>query len=135
MKASTTLSAQARIFLTYAAADRRFAAEVADALELLGAKVSSFDSMANGDQYNDAIRRAIRESDAVVVPLGRLSAPDDLPANVIFEIGAAAGAGRAIYVVSRDVSTRLPFDVPHLNILPMNRIDEIVRKAELRELE
>jgi hypothetical protein len=134
MKSNGAVKAQPKVFLTFAAADRVFAGDVADSLRLLGAKVSSFASVASGDTYTDAIRRAIQRSNAVVIPLGQVSRRGELPANVLFEIGAAIGAGREIYVVSRDVAARLPFEVPRLHVLPLSRIDEIIRELETEDV-
>jgi hypothetical protein len=130
MKSSTTVKAPPKIFLTYDPADKPFAAEVSAVLARLGADVSSFDSISAGEQYGEPIRKAIRSSDAVVLPLEPRSRRSELPANVLFELGAATAADRAIYLVSRDASVRLPFELPRLQILPMTRINEILLRYE-----
>ena len=50
------------------------------------------------------------------------------PASVLFEIGAAVGAEKPIYVIVDRPSGKLPFGAPGLQVLPLNRLDEIARK-------
>jgi len=80
-----------------------------------------------GGEYTAAVRTAVRQSAAMVAILPDVSRRHDIPANVLFEIGAAVGARKPIYVVVGDSSAKLPFGAPDLHVLPITRLDEIAR--------
>jgi hypothetical protein len=119
---------QHEVFFSFALSDRKFAGEVADELRRSGLFVVQMSDLGAAGEYNDQVRRALRRSAAVVVPLPNLSARHDVPASVLFEIGAAVGAEKPIYVIVDQPSGKLPFGAPGLQILPLNRLDEIARK-------
>lgn len=79
-------------------------------------------------KYTEEIRKALRRSAAVVVALPNVSAKLEIPASVLFEIGAAIGAEKPIYVIVDRGSGKLPFGAPGLQMLPLSRLDEIARK-------
>jgi hypothetical protein len=116
--------------LSFALTDREFASQVLDNLTRAGLQVQQMDNLAPTGQYTDAVRTAIRRSDAVVVALSEVASGRSIPASVLFEIGAAAGAGKPIFVVVDNLAEKLPFNVPHLRVFPTNRIDEIPRLLE-----
>jgi hypothetical protein len=91
------------------------------------------DERSSEREYDDTVRTALRQSAAVVAVLSGASRRHDMPANVLFEIGAAIGARKPIYVVVDDASAKLPFGAPDLRVLPLNRLDEVAR--ELAPLE
>jgi nucleoside 2-deoxyribosyltransferase len=120
-----------QVFLTYALADREFADEVTRELALSGLNCVSMNEFSADGEYTEAIRKAVRQSAAVVAILSGVSRRHDVPANVLFEIGAAIGARKPIYVVVDDPSIRLPFGAPDMHVLPITRIDEIARHLSI----
>lgn len=118
-----------QVFVIYALADRLLADRIIASLSGAGLTVAGFRHTAptddHGGAYDDRARRAIQSSDAVVVVLSRATAGAPLPASVLFEMGAALGAGKATYVVTEDATVTLPFLISRLRVLPANRIDEV----------
>lgn len=98
---------------------------VTDALKRAGLKTVRMDDLEPRGEYSDAVREALHESDAIVTVLSRISDRDPIPASVLFEIGAAVGAEKQIFVVVDEMTGRLPFHVAHLQVLPLTRIGEI----------
>jgi TIR domain len=123
----TNVKIQRQIFLSFAPSDRRLAGQVADDLRRTGLTVVSMEDLGPGE-YSDAVRRALTESDAVVTVLSGVSDRIGLPASVVFEIGAAVAAGKRIFLVTGMATFRLPFVASQLEILPINRIEEIASK-------
>jgi nucleoside 2-deoxyribosyltransferase len=122
---SATVKTQPQIFLSFARSDRALAEKVNGALREAGVKVVRMDELRAGGEYTNSVREALHESDAVVVALSSVSRRHDVPASVLFEIGAAVGAAKRIFVVVEDATTKLPFTAPQLEILPANRVNEI----------
>lgn len=116
------------IFLSYSLHDRHLADDVARVLAGSGLTVVRMSDLEPGGEYTDSIRRALRKSAAVVVVLSQVSRRRELPASVLFEVGAAVGADKPIFVVIDEPSAKLPFNVPHLEVLPTTRIEEIAHR-------
>jgi hypothetical protein len=117
-----------QIFLSFAAIDRLQADRVTMSLNAAGFAVVGFEDVTSGEVYNDAVRQAMGKSIAVVVPMASSLRGTVLPSGVLFEIGAAMGAGKPIYViVEEDARATVPFSVPGMRVLPESRVDEIAR--------
>ena len=125
---ATAATARKQVFISFSPPDREMAAQVARDLRSAGLKTVSMDQLDTHGEYTDSVRSALGESDAIVTVLRRVSNREQIPASVLFEIGAAVGAGKYIFVVVGEMSGRLPFNVPHLQVLPLNRIGEIATK-------
>jgi hypothetical protein len=116
-----------KVFLSFAWSDKELAADLSDSLERAGLHVTRVDEVAPRGQYSDRLRDAVRESAAVVVFLSDVVRRRDIPASVLFEIGAAVGANKPIYVVVERMTEKLPFNAPDLHVLPLNRAQEIAQ--------
>jgi hypothetical protein len=125
---SVNIRTRPQIFLSFALSDRELAEKVDLALREAGVKVVRMDKLGGHVGYTDVVRNALHKSDAVVVALSNISRRHDVPASVLFEIGAAVGAEKRIFVVVEEPTTKLPFTAPHLEILPANRVSEIAEK-------
>jgi hypothetical protein len=128
MSTEVALKTQPQVFLSFSLSDRQFASTVADELQRAGLSVVRMSDLGAGDEYTEEVRGALRRSAAVVVALPEVSSRHDVPASVLFEIGAAVGAEKPIYVIVDRPSTKLPFGAPGLQVLPLSRLDEIARK-------
>jgi hypothetical protein len=127
MKNRKTIKVTSTVFLSFAARDQEMAREVAELLTRAALDVVRVDELSLSGEYTDEVRRALGASAAVVVVLARIARRHDLPAGVLFEIGAAVGAGKRIFVVADDLTDGLPFGAPRLQVLPIGRVDEIAR--------
>ena len=125
---ATAAATKPTVFLSYALHDRHAADEVAGALRGAGLSVVQMSELEPGGEYTDTIRQALGRSSAIVVVLPKMSARRELPASVLFEIGAAVGADKPIFVIVDEPTAKLPFNVPHLHILPRARLDEVARQ-------
>jgi methylmalonyl-CoA mutase cobalamin-binding subunit len=128
MTAPASLGTKPRIFLSFALEDRQLAADVAARLSSAGLDVFTTGDVESGEEYTNATRRAMTRSAAVVAVLAGVSRKREIPASILFEIGAGVGAGKPIFVVVDDPSAKLPFNVPNLQVLPTSRLDEIARR-------
>jgi hypothetical protein len=76
-----------------------------------------------GEDIEDALRRALRESRALIVVL----APSGLSAWTLLEIGAAQALDMPIFAVTDDgAMTHLPRLPSGIKIYPFSRMDEII---------
>lgn len=114
-----------KIFLSSASADRELAASVAAVLSRNGVDVWEVSDVAPGGDYSDRVRQALHRSSAAVIAITGNSNRRDLPAATLFEIGAASGAGKPVFVVVDGPGSKLPFNVPGLHVIPVNRVGEI----------
>lgn len=121
---SDLLHSPPQVFLTFAPADRPLASQISRALEGAGLKVVYTGSIGTDRIYDESIRSAIEQSLALVVAFSGRGG-SEIASSVVFEIGAAMGAGKPIFVVVDQPTFRLPFRVPQLRILPIGRVDEI----------
>ena len=119
---------QPQVFLSFSLSDRGFANKVADELQRAGLSVVRMVDLGAGGEYTEEVRRALRRSAAVVVALSDISPRHEVPASVLFEIGAAVGAEKPIYVIVDRPIAKLPFGAPGLQVLPLNRLDEIAQR-------
>jgi hypothetical protein len=129
MTATASLRTKPGIFLSFALEDQSLAADVAARLSAAGLDVFSTQDVESGDEYTDATRQAVNRSAAVVAVLSRPSGRSEVPASILFEIGAGVGARKPIFVVVDDATAKLPFGVPNLHVLPTSRLDEIARRV------
>ncbi|HSU66149.1 MAG TPA: toll/interleukin-1 receptor domain-containing protein [Tepidisphaeraceae bacterium] len=128
MTTRTMVTTRPEVFLSFAMSDREMADEVASDLSRAGLDVVRVDELGTGSEYTDTVRSALRRSAAMVVVLSDASSAHDIPAGILFEIGAAAGAGKPIYVIVQKSTAKLPFSVPNLQVLPITRLDEVARQ-------
>jgi hypothetical protein len=129
----TPTVARPTVFLSSAAADADFAREVAEELTRAGAEIWEIGDVAASGKYTHEVRRALDRSGAVVVALARSADRREIPASVLFEIGAASGAQKPVFVVVDSPISRLPFSVPGMQVIPFNRVGEVpqlIRAAE-----
>jgi methylmalonyl-CoA mutase cobalamin-binding subunit len=122
---SASVKTRPQIFLSFAQSDRRLAEQVGSALHDAGLTVVQMDQLLARRAYDDTVRSALRESDAVVVALSSVSRRHEVPASVLFEIGAAVGAAKPIFVIVEEATAKLPFNAPQMEVLPVNRVNEI----------
>lgn len=113
-----------QVFFTYGQADRSFASRVAAALEGAGLKVVAASTVTASGVYDEHVRDAIKSSQAAVVAFSGRSGTE-FPSSVLFEIGAAMGAYKPVFVIVEDLSRKLGFSVPDMHVLPISRLDEI----------
>jgi hypothetical protein len=109
-------------FLISNLADSEFAGRITDTLVRSGLTVSW------NQGRNVDLRKELRECAVTVVVLSGSTLRQPLTASVLFEVGAAMGAGKPIYAVVDDLTARLPFGVPNLQVLPANRAEEIASR-------
>ena len=128
---SARSKAHAQVFLSFALSDKRLAERVTHSLRAADITVVRADEVGAGDQYDNVIRDALKQSDAVVVALSHVGKRQDISANVLFEIGAAVGADKPIYVIVDDATARLRFNVPNLQVLPISRLGEVADKLRV----
>ena len=121
---------QPQVFLTFASVDRVLADEVGAVLRSEGLSVIRVQDVRRQPAADSdfRMREVLKNCAAVVVVLSDVSNRRGLPASVLFEIGAATGAGKPIFVVLDQSSHPLPFGVPGMQIIPTNRVDEIARQ-------
>lgn len=119
------VAVQPKVLLTSALTDVDLAERVGAVLQATGIEVLRTNHMQAGQQISTYLRRSIQESAAIVVVISRATTDDRLPASLLFEIGAAFGAGKRVFVVLEDPSRRLDFSVPNMHILPISRVDEV----------
>jgi hypothetical protein len=127
MAARASTSVHPKIFLSFASSHQDLARDVSTNLRRAGIAVSRIDEFTSGGRYSDELREAVRQAAAVVVVLSDVARGKGIPASILFEIGAAVGANKQIFVLVQNMTERLPFNVPQMQILPLNRADEIAR--------
>ena len=101
-----------QVFISFAAADRDLAGRVVASLRAGGVDVVGMRDFETSGSYDDEVREAITASEAFVVALSVVGRRQEIPAAVLFEIGAATGAGKPIFVVVDEPTGTLPFRVP-----------------------
>lgn len=122
---TSAIAAKPKVFFSYPQVDRELARRVASVLEASGLEVFDAPSPRGGVDPGEQIRLAMEESSAAVVVLSQADQGQCIPASVLFEIGAAMGAGKPIYVLVTEPSQRLSFNVPGMVVLPSNHAEEI----------
>jgi TIR domain len=127
MTLTATTSTQPQVFLSFALRDRKLAGRIATILSKSGLKVVRPDELVPiGSEYSDEVRQALHQSAAVVVVLSQAATrAEQIPASVLFEIGAGFGAEKPIFVVMDRPVAKLPFDTSRVQILPTSRVEEI----------
>lgn len=109
-----------RLFVSYDLASRSVAQEVIGRLRSAGAEVDDIQELTAGHTYSNEVREAIRAADAVVVVM----TSEHLGANLLFELGAAIGAGKRVIVVASGIANvQLPLDV---QVIPVARVEEVI---------
>jgi hypothetical protein len=113
-----------KVFLTSSLTDVAIAERVAKTLAASGVEASKVrgKSTARPEVF---LRNLIRDSSATVVVMSKSTTSGPIPASVIFEIGAASGARKPVFVVLEDFSHKLGFSVPDMQIFPISRVEEI----------
>ena len=115
------------VFLTAAATDGPLIERVASVLDASGIEVIGRRAVPAGGTGGAYLRDFIRRSSAVVVVMSRVTTASTIPSSIIFEIGAATGAHKPVYIILEDSSVRLGFSVPDMHVLPLSRTDEVAR--------
>src|SRR4051794_2250539 len=106
-----------KLFVSFDLASKSVATDVIARLRKAGADVQDVYSLTNGSEYSNQVREALRASDVVIAVM----TSEKLNANVLFELGAAVGAGKPIVALVSGVSNvQLPLDAL---ILPISRAD------------
>ena len=113
------------VFLTAAATDGQLVKRVASVLDASGIEVIGWGTVPVGSIVGTYLRDFIRRSSAVVVVMSRATTASTIPSSIMFEIGAATGAHKPVYVILEDSSVRLGFSVPDMHILPLSRAEEV----------
>jgi len=90
---------RSQVVLSFARSDRELADRVEPTLLDAGLEVVRMNQLRGAGEYNDAVRLALKRADALVVALGGHRREAQVPASVTFEIGAAMGAEKPIFVV------------------------------------
>ncbi len=89
------------LFISYSRADRAFAEQLRSRIETLGANVWSDESKIEpGENWDQALRRALEASDGVVLVVPERGAPKANAA--FFEAGAARALGKPVVAVIPD---------------------------------
>lgn len=128
MATSTPFRTGRQVFVNHAAADGELIDRLAVALTRAGSTTIRTDELSAGGVYNATVRRALADSEAMVVPLSGAPRPTDLPASVMFETGAAVGAGKPVYVVVDSPTDRVPFGAPGVRVILANQVNVIGRE-------
>lgn len=123
--AASKLHLHPRILLTSALSDVTLAERVSAILEASGIHVGRANQAPSAQHWGRCLRKSIEDSDAIVVVISRATSGDRLPASLLFEVGAAFGASKRVYVVLEDMSRRLDFSVPDMHVLPVSRVEEL----------
>ena len=112
------------VFLSYAPQDAKLAVEVARVLQLFDLAVFDAKTMLQGKRMEDALWEAMAESQALVVVVSAA----EPSASTLFELGAAQGWNKPVYVVVADpASTRLPTFLRDSAVFPFSRLEEVAR--------
>jgi TIR domain len=115
------------VFLSYSAADAKFAGDIARILQLFELSVFDKNAMAPGKGFEEAVWEAMAESQALVMVVS--TAP--LSASTLFELGAAQGWNKPVYVVATDpASMHLPSFLRGMPVYPFSRIEDLAREIK-----
>jgi hypothetical protein len=128
MRSSRALKTSPQIFFSFPISSKEMAKRVRRELEGAGLTIVVPDLAVPGEVYDDQLRAMLQNSDAMVVVLSELSQRDEIPSSILLEIGAAFGAAKPIFVITKDMSARLPFNTPGLRVLPIGRVEEIAQQ-------
>lgn len=112
------------VFLSYASPDAESAADVARTLQSFGLTVFDARTIPESKNLEKVVWEAMAESQALVAVIS-----DAQPsANMIFELGAAQGWNKPVYVVGvNPASLHIPGFLQDLPILPLSRVEEVAR--------
>jgi nucleoside 2-deoxyribosyltransferase len=116
------------VFVAYSATDAKLAADIAGVLQSFDLSVF-FDrnALPRGERFEDAIWEAMAESQAFVIVVSQ-AAPS---ASTVFELGAAQGWNKPVYVVVTDpASMQLPSYLHGFPVYPYSRIEDIAREIK-----
>jgi hypothetical protein len=123
----------ANVFLSYASADRAIAEQIAQKLRSGGIDLPMLaNAIGRGDDFADALREALQDSDAVVVVLSNASVES---AFVMAELGAAMALNKRIIPIKLGASP-LPISLPavsNLQILNAEGMSADEVAANIRE--
>src|SRR5215467_14258331 len=104
------MTAEIKVFVSYAQQDRALAEELFRALRPLSVRVWSDDQLSAGENWSDVLRSRLRDSQYFVL----LLTPKTLESSwVLQELGAAWALGKRIIpvVTDRRLLARLPIDL------------------------
>jgi hypothetical protein len=112
------------VFLSYSPQDAKFAAEVARVLELSDLAVFDAKTMLQGKRMEETLWEAMAESQALVMVVSAA----EPSASSLFELGAAQGWNKPVYVVVADpASARVPTFLRESPVFPFSRLEEVAR--------
>ena len=116
-----------QVFVNFTMAAPDLVDRVKESFARAGLHYVRADDLTTGGVYNKAVLRALEASGAMAVPVSGSPRAGDLSASTMFEIGAAAGARKPVYIVVDSPSYHVPFGVPGMRVLLANQVDEIGR--------
>ena len=127
--AATKPSGSQTVYLSYSTQDSRVAAKLREGLESAGLKVLDQTQLAPGEPWNDALRRMMAQSHAVVGLVGE----EEISPWVSGEIKTAVASSKPALVLLPTGTSRvkLPSNVRTLKV-DVDRIDPMAIVAELR---
>jgi hypothetical protein len=112
------------VFLSYSPQDATFAADTARILQSFDLVVFDKKALPANGRLEDAVWEAMAESLALVAVIST-GGPS---ATTLFELGAAGGWNKPVYVVVADpVSTHLPEFLHRFPVYPPSRIEDVAR--------
>jgi hypothetical protein len=110
------------VFISYGPLDARLAADVARILQSFDLAVFDAKAIPQDKHLEKAVWEAMAESQAFVATVSE-AAPS---ASTLFELGAAQGWNKPVYVIVADPAlARLPDFLRRLPVFPFSRLDEV----------
>ena len=117
-----TPTATTSVFLCFDPGARVATQGVAKRLLAAGATIANSD-LSPARAYDDPMRKAIRGCDVVLVVL----AGEELHSSVLFEIGAAQGAQKPLFICPAGGSrVKLPFRFNASHLIPLQRVEDVL---------
>ena len=123
MTVAKPIKSHSQIFLSCSRADRVLAKKIAAELQKSGLKVVRLQRLESGNE--DSLRYALSKSAAMVAVHSRHT---DVPASLLFEIGAMYGSEKPVFVIVDRPNMKLPFSVSNLRVIAKNRIEQIAEE-------
>jgi hypothetical protein len=125
---STPVATTYDVFLSYPMTEAALADQTARALQEAGLDVFCQDRFELGENYEDALWRAVAESAAVVMIV---SSGGPLSSSVAFEVGAFKAWRKPIYVIQADAGRiTLPPYLADCPVYPVSHVSDIVESIK-----
>ncbi len=112
---------KSRVFLSYAHEDRVFAHQISSVLANRGFSVWSDSSIPMGENWNDAIKKALRQANIFIPIVSKSYLNSDF---AIAELGGAYGLKKQILPIrlSADIH-KMPFNIADIQMLDARKMD------------